>query len=82
MQLEIIRIDSRTGQRQLVAHDPRLYDFPSSLAFLPPIGGFESGLTSLVVVSNQQERTPVTNDAVTEDAFQLPFPVTKLLITP
>jgi hypothetical protein len=82
MQLEIIRIDSRTGQRQLVAHDPRLFDFPSSLAFLPPIGGVESGLTSLVVVSNQQERTPLTNDAVTEDAFQLPFPVTEILITP
>ncbi len=80
MQLEIIRIDSRTGQRQLVAHDPRLFDFPSSLAFLPPIGGFETGLTSLVVVSNQQERTPITNDAVTEDSFNLPFPVTKVLI--
>jgi hypothetical protein len=82
MQLEIIRIDSRTGERQLIAHDPRLFDFPSSLAFLPPIGGFESAVTSIVVVSNQQERTPITNDAVTEDSFNLPFPVTKVLIGP
>jgi hypothetical protein len=81
MQLEIMRIDVRNGQRQTVAHDARLLDFPSSLAFLPPILGFGEGPTSLVVVSNQQERTPITNDAVTEDSFELPFIVTKVLVT-
>lgn len=81
MQLEIIRIDPRTGRREVIAHDPKLFDFPSSLAFLPPIGGFEDGLTSLVVVSNQQERTPLTNDAVTEDSFNLPFKIAKVIIT-
>jgi hypothetical protein len=81
MQLEITRIDVRTGERQVVAHDPRLFDFPSSLAFLPPIAGFEGGVTSLVVVSNQQERTPITNDAVTQDSFNLPFLVAKVLVT-
>jgi hypothetical protein len=81
MQLEILRIDPRTGARQVIAHDPKLFDFPSSLAFLPPIGGFEDGVTSLVVVSNQQERTPITNDAVTEDSFDLPFKIAKVTVT-
>jgi hypothetical protein len=82
MQLEIIRVDSRTGAREVVAHDPRLFDFPSSLAFLPPIGGFETGLTSFMVVSNQQERTPITNDAATQDSFNVPFLVAKVLVRP
>jgi len=77
MQLEIVRIDSHNGQRQVVAQDPRLFDFPSSLAFLPPLLGSD-GLTNLVVVSNQQERTTITNDAVTEDSFVLPFEVAKV----
>ncbi|HEX3593733.1 MAG TPA: hypothetical protein VHU80_01490 [Polyangiaceae bacterium] len=81
MQLEITRIDTRNGHREVIAHDSRLLDFPSSLAFLPPVLGFESERANLVVVSNQQERTPITNDAVTEDAFNLPFIVTKVLVT-
>jgi hypothetical protein len=81
MQLEVIRVDSRTGARQTVAHDPTLYDFPSSIAFLPPIGGIEGLGTSMFVLSNQQERTPITNDAVTEDSFHLPFIVAKLFVT-
>jgi hypothetical protein len=81
MQLEITRIDTRNGHRETIAHDARLLDFPSSLAFLPPVLGFESERANLVVVSNQQERTPITNDAVTEDAFNLPFIVTKVLVT-
>ncbi len=81
MQLQVIRVDSRTGERQVVASDPRLFDFPSSLAFLPHVTGDESGSPLLLVVSNQQERTPITNDAVTEDSFNLPFIVTKVLVT-
>jgi hypothetical protein len=34
----------------------------------------------MAVVSNQQERTPITNDAVTEDSFNLPFLVTKVVV--
>jgi hypothetical protein len=80
MQLEITRIDTRNGRRDTIVHDARLFDFPSSLAFLPPIAGFELDHPALVVVSNQQERTPITNDAVTEDTFVLPFPVTKVIV--
>ena len=83
MQLEITRIDTATGVRQVVAHDPRLFDFPSSLAFLPPIaGGFEHGISSMLVVSNQQERTPITNDAAPGNSFVLPFIVTKVSLLP
>jgi hypothetical protein len=83
MQLEITRIDTATGVRQVVAHDPRLFDFPSSLAFLPPLfGGFEQGISSMLVVSNQQERTPITNDAATMNSFVLPFIVTKVSMLP
>jgi hypothetical protein len=80
MQLEILRVDSRTGAREVIAHDPRLFDFPSSIAFLSP-AGFGEGLTSFMVVSNQQERTPITNDAVTQNSFILPFPVTEVIVT-
>jgi hypothetical protein len=56
----------------------RLDDFQSSLGFLPTIGP----VSELVVVSNQQERTPLTNDAVTQTTFNLPFIVAKILLTP
>jgi len=78
LQLRVIRISLTNGIRQVVAEDPRLFDFPSSLGFLPTIGP----VSELVVVSNQQERTPLTNDAVSLTTFNLPFIVAKILITP
>lgn len=78
LQLQVIRIDLKTGTRQVIAHGPELFDFPSSLAFLPTHGPF----TELLVVSNQQERTPLTNDAVTQTTFNLPFIVAKVLVGP
>jgi hypothetical protein len=74
--LQVIRIDVTTGSRQVVAQGASLFDFPSSLAFLPPIAGF----SPLLVVSNQQERSPLTNDAVTEDTFHFPFMVAKVFL--
>jgi hypothetical protein len=78
LRLRIIRISLINGVRQVVAQDPRLFDFPSSLGFLPTIGP----VSELAVVSNQQERTPLTNDAVSQTTFNLPFIVAKILITP
>ncbi|WP_394829253.1 hypothetical protein [Pendulispora albinea] len=78
LKLRVIRIDVETGRKQVVADDPELFDFPSSLGFLPPI----AGISPLVVVSNQQERTPLTNDAVTETTFKLPFIVSKIFVGP
>jgi hypothetical protein len=80
MQLEVLRIDPATGDRVVLAHDPRLLDFPSSLAFLPPPGRRSNAPASLLVVSNQQERTPLTNDAVTSESFITPFRIAKLLL--
>jgi hypothetical protein len=78
LKLRVIRIDLSNGMRQVVASGAMLFDFPSSLAFLPTIGP----VSELVVVSNQQERTPITNDAVSETTFNLPFIVAKILIGP
>jgi len=48
------------------------------LGFLPTVGP----VSELVVVSNQQERSPLTNDAVTQTTFNLPFIVAKILVLP
>ncbi|MFT3924092.1 MAG: hypothetical protein QM778_16270 [Myxococcales bacterium] len=74
LQLRMIRIDVSTGARQLLADDPELFNFPSSTAFLPPILGH----SQLVVVSNQQQLTPITNDASEGEMFDLPFLITEL----
>jgi hypothetical protein len=83
LELRVIRIDLTTGARQVVAGGsgpgiPKLFDFPSSLGFLPPIA---DGVSTLVVASNQQERTPLTNDAVRQTTFDLPFTVAKVFVT-
>lgn len=81
--LQLIRVDLKTGARQVLAQGASLLDFPSSLAFLPPDEGREqddAGPT-LLVVSNQQERSPLTNDAVRVDSFSLPFIVSKVRVS-
>jgi hypothetical protein len=74
--LDVIRVDVRTGEREVLASGPALFDFPSALSFLPP----ELGTPQIVVASNQQERSPITNDAVTENTFTLPFIVARVSI--
>lgn len=76
LQLRMVRIHSRTGRREVLDDDPRLFDFPSSTAFLPP----ERGSARLAVVSNQQHRLRLTNDALTEDVPEPPFLVTELTL--
>jgi hypothetical protein len=71
LQMKVIRIDPASGRRQVLAENSALFDFPSSLAFLPT----GTPLSELLVASNQQERTPLTNDAVTDTTFNLPFKV-------
>jgi hypothetical protein len=78
LQLEVVRIDLTTGARQVVASGPKLFDFPSSLGFAPTIGP----VSELFVVSNQQERSPLTNDAVSQTTFNLPFIAAKVLVLP
>jgi len=76
--LQVIRIDVHSGMREVIASGANLFDFPSSLAFLPPLF---AGDRSLLVASNQQERTPLTNDAVTTTTFHIPFIVSKIRLT-
>jgi hypothetical protein len=79
LQLQVIRINLSNGARQVVASGATLFDFPSSLGFLPTVGP----VSELVVVSNQQERSLLTNDAVPPGTtFNLPFIVAKILTLP
>ena len=78
LQLRVIRINVKTGERQVVADDPRLLNFPSSLSFAPPFG--PSGLAPLFAVSNQQQLTPLLNDAISEDMLQPPFLLTEIIV--
>jgi hypothetical protein len=79
LQLRLIRIDPRTGARQVVADDPRLFNFPSALGFVPPKAGEPS---ALLVLSNQQHRNPLTNEAIDQDSTERPYIVTKVLLKP
>jgi len=78
LQLRIIRIDVATGRRQVVADHPDLFNFPSSLAFLPPV----LGVSPLAVVSNQQHRLTLTNAAISEDLAAPPFIIAKVFALP
>jgi hypothetical protein len=78
LQLQVIRIDLRNGAREVLASGAQLFDFPSSLSFVPP----PTFGTELLVVSNQQERTPLTNDAVSQTTFNFPFIVAKVAVIP
>ena len=74
---------SRPGCQKILAGGAPRFDFLSTLAFLPP--NFLDPVhpvTELVVVSNHQERSPLTNDAVTKAAFNLPFLVAKIRLVP
>jgi hypothetical protein len=76
LQLRVIRIDVRNGKRTVIADDPTLLNFPSSLAFAPTI---VPGVPSaLLAISNQQHRTVILNDAITQDVLQPPFLLTQM----
>jgi hypothetical protein len=79
LQLQVIRVDLSNGARQVVVSGPKLFDFPFSLSFLPTIGP----VSEIAVVSNQQERSQLTNDAVPPGTtFNLPFIVARILTLP
>lgn len=79
LQLRLIRLDPRTGAREVLADEPRLFNFPSALSFVPPRAGEPK---ALLVLSNQQHRNPLTNDAIEEDATEPPYIITKVLLKP
>ena len=67
--LQIIRIDTHTGEREVLVRDPGLFNFPASLQFLPPIGDNQL----LVVASDQEHRLAGINAAITEDMIVPPL---------
>ena len=81
MRLRLIRINTITGKREVLADDHELFNFPSSLAFMPPLA-HEEIFPQLVVVSNQQHLTPITNDAAPQDNFEFPFIATRVVLKP
>jgi hypothetical protein len=74
--VRVVRIDLRNGARQVVMQDGDLFNFVVSTTFLPPLGWEPA---SLVTVSDQEHRWTMLNAALTEDEFELPFVMTRLL---
>jgi hypothetical protein len=74
--LRILRVDPRTGAREVIAGDPVLFNFPAKLQFLPPLGR----VSPLVVASDQEHRLAAINAALTADQLQPPWVVTKVVV--
>jgi hypothetical protein len=74
----VLRINTTTGAREVVADDPALFDFPVSAQFLPPVGG---GFATLVVASDQEYRLAALNALITEDLLHPPFIVAKISVS-
>jgi hypothetical protein len=71
--LQLIRIDSRTGRREVLSDKQRLFDFTVSTAFLPPARRGKDN--PLVTASDQEYRWATLNVALTGDLFRPPFTV-------
>jgi hypothetical protein len=71
LQLRVIRIDSKSGKREVVGDDQHLFNFPSSLGFAPP--NCDSPSAPLLTLSNQQQLTTLLNDAIHQDILEPPF---------
>ena len=76
LRLRLIRVDVATGQREIVAADPVLFNFPVATAFLPSGPGFET----LLVSSDQEHRFAAINGKISQDMFQPPFLVTEVAL--
>lgn len=74
--LRLIRVDLRTGERQVVADDSRLFNFSVAATFTSR--GRGRGDTRLLVTSDQEYRWAGLNGALTHDAFEPPFLITEL----
>jgi hypothetical protein len=76
LHLRVLRIDTRTGERETVASDPVLFNFPVKPQFLPPI----AGVAPLLVPSDQEHRFSLINAAIPSDKFTPPWIVTKVIV--
>jgi hypothetical protein len=71
--LRLIRVNSKTGARETLSTDARLFNFTVSTAFLPPAG--EGLAAPLLTASDQEYRWTGLNTAIKTDAFKVPFVV-------
>jgi hypothetical protein len=70
--LTLIRVNSRTGKREVLSNDHKLFNFTVSTAFLPPVRRGRSN--PLVTASDQEYRWSGLNVALNGvDAFTPPF---------
>ncbi|HEY3495397.1 MAG TPA: hypothetical protein VGK73_11950, partial [Polyangiaceae bacterium] len=76
LKLRVIRIDVETGKREVLIGDPVLFNFPVKPQFLPPV----AGIAPLLVPSDQEHRFSLINSHISEDIFQPPWLVTKVLV--
>lgn len=72
----VLRVDTTTGAREVLADDEVLFDFPVSAQFLPPV----LGISPLVVASDQEYRLAALNALITEDVLHPPFIVSKIYV--
>jgi len=79
MRMRLIRINTVTGKRQVLGDEHELFNFPSSLSFMPTLSRSDI-FPQLVVVSNQQQLTPITNDLAPGDNFEFPFIATRVVL--
>ncbi len=69
--LQLIRVHSRTGKREVLSTNQRLFDFTVSTDVLPPV--FKGLPSPLVTASDQEYRWSVLNPALSKDEFRPPF---------
>ena len=69
--LQLIRIHSRTGKREVLSTNAKLFNFTVATDFLPPT--FKGLPSPLVTASDQEYRWQVLNPALDEDEFEPPF---------
>lgn len=74
-QLQLIRINSRTGERQVLSDDERLFNFPVAATFTRHSNA--QGRSELLVASDQEYRWTGLNSALDRDAFERPFLITE-----
>jgi hypothetical protein len=73
--MQVIRIDVETGEREVLLRDPALLNFPVASFFAPPI----LGVQSLFVASDQEHRFAALNQGIEEDMFNPPFIAAQIL---
>ncbi len=71
--LQLIRVNSLTGKREVLSTNHKLFDFTTATTFLPP--EHKGDQAPLVTVSDQEYRWATLNVALTQDMFRPPWTV-------